>query len=149
MSDSENKADIVARLRDWRSLHLTRLGELFDEAADEIERLRSRPCPYVTGAVTQHCTLTPFTLTDAEREAVEDAIGWIESPSVEDEAMPEDYLPITATLRGLLERCSQFAKRESDRPQPIAKRESDRSKPIATPSPLSTPAEGSVPTERT
>ena len=100
--------------------------------------MNDQPCPYVTGNVTKHCTLTPFTLTDAEREAVEDAIGWIESPSVQDEAMPEDYLPITATLRGLLERCSQFAKRESDRPQPIA-----------TPSPLSTPAEGSVPTERT
>ena len=44
------------------------------------------------------------TLTDAEREAVEKAIGWIESPCVEDEAMPDDYLPITAALRGLLER---------------------------------------------
>ncbi len=43
-------------------------------------------------------------LTDAEREAVAAAIGWIESPGVEDEAMPEDYLPITAALRGLLER---------------------------------------------
>lgn len=40
MSDSENKADIVARLRDWRSLHLTRLGGLFDEAADAVESLR-------------------------------------------------------------------------------------------------------------
>ena len=99
---------------------IARLHGVTDRLRAEIERLRSRPCPYVTGAVTQHCTLTPFTLTDAEREAVEDAIGWIESPSVEDEAMPEDYLPITATLRGLLERCSQFAKRESDRPKPIA-----------------------------
>jgi hypothetical protein len=44
------------------------------------------------------------TLTDAERETIKQAIGWIESPSVEDEAMPEDYLPITDTLRGLLER---------------------------------------------
>ena len=41
------------------------------EAADEIERLRSQPCPYVTGTVTRYCTLTPFTLTDEEREAVE------------------------------------------------------------------------------
>jgi hypothetical protein len=32
--------DIVARLRGWRGLHLARLGELFDEAADEITRLR-------------------------------------------------------------------------------------------------------------
>ena len=40
MSDNENTADIVARLRDWRSLHLTRLGGLFDEAADAVESLR-------------------------------------------------------------------------------------------------------------
>ena len=33
-------SDIVARLRDWRSLHLTRLGGLFDEAADAVESLR-------------------------------------------------------------------------------------------------------------
>ena len=44
------------------------------------------------------------TLTDAEREAVAAAIGWIESPSAEDEAMPDDYLPITDALRGLLKR---------------------------------------------
>jgi len=44
---------------------------LCGDAADEIERLRSQPCPYVTGTVTQHCTLTPFTLTDEEREAIE------------------------------------------------------------------------------
>lgn len=69
--------------------------------------MSDQPCPYVAGSVTKYCTLTPFTLTDAEREAVEDAIGWIESPSVEDEAMPEDYLPITATLRGLLERTAR------------------------------------------
>jgi hypothetical protein len=27
-------------------------------------------CPYVVGRTTQHCSLTPFTLTDAEREAI-------------------------------------------------------------------------------
>ncbi len=43
---------------------------LCGDAADEIERLRSQPCPYVTGTVTHHCTLTPFTLTDEERAAV-------------------------------------------------------------------------------
>ena len=36
----------------------------------EIDRLRPQPCPYVTGNVTKHCTLTPFTLTPKEREAV-------------------------------------------------------------------------------
>jgi len=30
-------------------------------------------CPYVTGTVTKYCTLTPLTLTDAEREAIERA----------------------------------------------------------------------------
>lgn len=51
---------------------------LCGDAADEIERLRSQPCPYVTGTVTQHCTLTPFTLTDEEREAVERGAGGFE-----------------------------------------------------------------------
>lgn len=98
------EGDIASRLRNWRGLHIAHGGNLFEEAAAEIERLRSQPCPYVTGTVTQHCTLTPFTLTGQEREAVRSAIGWIESPSIEDESMPEDYLPITDTLRGLLER---------------------------------------------
>lgn len=34
-------SDIVARLRDWRNLHLALGGELFEAAADEIERLRN------------------------------------------------------------------------------------------------------------
>jgi phage shock protein A len=33
-------ADIAARLRAWRELHLTRLGALMDEAADHIDSLR-------------------------------------------------------------------------------------------------------------
>jgi hypothetical protein len=32
--------DIVTRLRGWHWLHLSRIGELFDEAAGEIKRLR-------------------------------------------------------------------------------------------------------------
>ena len=90
-----------------------------DRLQAEIDRLRSQPCPYVTGTVTRYCTLTPLTLTDAEREAVEKAAH-------------------TATLRGLLNRLS-----------PIKTAESDRPKPIATPEPQSTPAECSVATERT
>ncbi len=59
---TQDTKDIVARLRDWRSLHLTRLGGLFDEAADEIERLR---------------------LTDAERKAVEWAVEtWVCRPEL-------------------------------------------------------------------
>jgi hypothetical protein len=33
--------DIVSRLRNWRGLHLAHGGRLYDEAADEIERLRA------------------------------------------------------------------------------------------------------------
>ena len=56
------------------------------------------PCPYVTGTVTRYCTLTPFTLTAAEREAVR-FFSRIEGPH---------NVPVAnkraATLRGLLER---------------------------------------------
>ena len=88
--------DIVTRLRQWAiATDAVPASDLMDEAAAEIERLRSQPCPYVTGSVTRHCTLTQLTLTDAEREAIGGAIesehgrgafGW------------------AATLRGLLER---------------------------------------------
>jgi len=45
------------------------------EAAREIERLRSGgACPHVRGPVTQHCSLN-FTLTDAERQAIELAMS--------------------------------------------------------------------------
>jgi hypothetical protein len=57
-------------------------------------------CPHVVGTTTQYCSLTPFTLTDEEREAVEVAIK-----SLLDD--PYDGAPISphaATLRSLLER---------------------------------------------
>ncbi len=57
-------------------------------------------CPYVVGRTTLHCSLTPFTLTDAEREAVEWAIG--ATARMYDDA---DGGPIRReALRGLLER---------------------------------------------
>jgi hypothetical protein len=34
------EGDIVSRLRNWRGLHLAHSGELFEEAAEEIARLR-------------------------------------------------------------------------------------------------------------
>jgi len=57
----------------------------------------TKDCPYVTGTVTRYCTLTPLTLTDAEREAVEWASNFYADwgPEWSDRA---------ATLRGLLER---------------------------------------------
>jgi len=88
--------DIVTRLRQWAiATDAVPASDLMDEAAAEIERLRSQPCPYVTGTVTRYCTLTPFTLTDAEREAI---AVCIEDIRFED---------VRATLRGLLERTQQ------------------------------------------
>jgi hypothetical protein len=54
-------------------------------------------CPYVTGTVTRYCTLTPFTLTPEEREAIADAADRYA------ELTPESA-ETAATLRGLLER---------------------------------------------
>lgn len=54
-------------------------------------------CPYVTGDTTRYCTLTPLTLTDAEREAIADAADRYA------EITPESA-ETAATLRGLLER---------------------------------------------
>ena len=62
-------SDLVTRLRD-RAYSCKVPDALCEEAATEIERLRSHPCPYVTGTVTQHCTLTPFTLTEEELRAI-------------------------------------------------------------------------------
>lgn len=53
---SENKADIVVRLQDWRNLHLTRLGALFEEAAAHIEALR-REVRTQRAEIAQHVNL--------------------------------------------------------------------------------------------
>jgi hypothetical protein len=65
-----------------------------DAASTPEEGTSQGECPYVTGTVTRFCTLTPFTLTDAEREAVEYAavVGRVASELDRD------------VLRGLLER---------------------------------------------
>ena len=68
-------------------------------------------------------------LTDAEREAVERAADLIDNKTCGD----------SSTLRGLLERCSQFANSESDSPQPIE----------CTPTLPSAPPEGTVPPQWT
>ena len=56
-------------------------------------------CPYVTGNVTKYCTLTPLTLTDAEREAIVTALAFLR-----EEADEPGVAQDAATLRGLLER---------------------------------------------
>lgn len=59
------------------------------------EHMDDKPCPYITGNVTQYCTLTPFTLTAEEREAIEDAVY---------SAMAQHEHERVAALRGLLQR---------------------------------------------
>jgi DNA-directed RNA polymerase specialized sigma24 family protein len=70
------EGDIVARLKNWRGLHLAHSGDLFEEAAVEIERLREA----VRRLADQDATLSAqgnnvtvtmdATLTDEEREAI-------------------------------------------------------------------------------
>jgi hypothetical protein len=63
-------SDIVARLRAWRELHLTRLGGLMDEAADHIDSLRRE-------VKTQRLEIAGLreerrALVEADRPAVDD-----------------------------------------------------------------------------
>jgi hypothetical protein len=110
--------DIMERLRTWtHSVHAVPVSDVLDEAADEIERLRSAYATAIhcladnaerlrlTDATPQQ-DATPgdgsvrgedtFTLTDAEREAVERAADLIDSKTCGD----------PSTLRGLLARLS-------------------------------------------
>jgi hypothetical protein len=88
-------SDLVERLRaSVTQCRAVDRSELLEEAAAEIERLRLR-CPYVTGRTTQYCTLTPFTITEAERESVEYFSQWVEWRAAKSHA---------AVLCGLLER---------------------------------------------
>jgi hypothetical protein len=90
-------------------------------------------------------------LTDEEREAIESAI-W----DYEQNADDEDCARMVATLRGLLERFSHIAKRESDSSQAIADARLAALQALAeldeelglprTPTPPSTPDKCSVPT---
>jgi hypothetical protein len=74
--------DIVTRLRQWAiATDAVPASDLMDEAAAEIELLR---------------------LTDAEREAIVDALQYWERLDGPD--YTEDDAAIAATLRGLLER---------------------------------------------
>lgn len=97
--------DITKRLRQYGNTGeplLLQDDAILEEAADEIERLRSQPCPYVVGRTTLHCSLTPFTLTDAEREAIRFAAVLYERG-----CRPAD----AATLRALVDRTQDDANR--------------------------------------
>jgi hypothetical protein len=90
-------SDIVERIRSLRYVHVPVASQLMAEAAAEIERLRNGGvCPHVRGTVTQHCSLN-FTLTDDEREAIEQMLD-----EVSGKACAESWVP--ATLRSLLAR---------------------------------------------
>ena len=57
-------------------------------------------CPYVTGTVTRYCTLTPFTLTDAERFVLREVCSaYADRDNVK-------CNEIAAVIDGLLERTS-------------------------------------------
>ncbi len=100
-----NTQDPVAWLAhsdEWQmvSLHREHADAAADENGGEVVPLYRTPqtCPHVVGRTTLHCSLTPFTLTDAERfvlREVRDAYA-----DVGDVACDE----IAAVLDGLLER---------------------------------------------
>ncbi len=55
-------------------------------------------CQYITGTVTRYCTLTPFTLTDAERNVLREVRDIYAD---EDDAVCQE---IAEVIDGLLER---------------------------------------------
>jgi hypothetical protein len=70
-----------------------------DEPSTPGDGTRQAECPYVTGKTTRYCTLTPFTLTDAEREAIVTALAYLRE-DIDEKGIEID----AAALRGLLER---------------------------------------------
>lgn len=109
-----NHKDIVARLRDvsgWPGDNGD--GPLCWEAADAIDALRTTLSKSLenegrlacrAGALQFHINQM---LSPEEREAITNAICWIESPGQEDDVLAEDYEPITSVLRLLLSRTEQ------------------------------------------
>ncbi len=89
------EGDIVSRLRNWRGLHLAHGGRLFEEAADEIERLRGYRDLAEADCSAAMLATERLRLTDDERLALKWVIG---------EALTVDGVSIQATLRGLLNR---------------------------------------------
>jgi len=85
-------SDIVERLRNWRTVHLTQLRYVMESAADEIERLRlsqNGDCPNPDNLAAQDI------LTDEEREAVR----WFS-----DYGDLQSEARLAEVLKGLLER---------------------------------------------
>ena len=93
-------SDIIERIKGLRYVHVPQASQLFEEAVVEIERLRLA----IRRLAEQDATLSVHggnvtvtmdgTLTDAEREAIENAADVIDAKTCGN----------TATLRGLLKR---------------------------------------------
>jgi len=90
--------DIVTRLRGWRRLHLARIGELFDEAADEITRLWGDAEIARLRLEAARKEAERLRLTDKERRVLREVRGYY--ADVDDVACNE----IAAVIDGLLER---------------------------------------------
>jgi hypothetical protein len=86
------EGDIVSRLRNWRGLHLAHSGDLFEEAAEEIEKIRVYRDEAEAAASIASLAALSLRLTDEEREAIAYYVG-TGGPDMVD-----------ATLRSLLER---------------------------------------------
>lgn len=99
------EGDIVSRLKNWRGLHLAHSGDLFEEAAVEIEQLRET----IRRLADQDATLSvcdgnvtvtmDATLTDEERNAIKWAYSLLEPRK-----SVGGFTGIATTLRNLLER---------------------------------------------
>ena len=100
--------DIIARLRDWRSVHLARLHEVMEQAADEIELLRGYRDEAESEASIASLAVERLRLTDAERYAIIAGLRCLERQLWADpENLGGDYRDMqrdAATLRGLLDR---------------------------------------------
>jgi hypothetical protein len=90
--------ELYARSDEKRGAAYTNRATLSDEEHERNGAVEGceTVCPHVRGTVTQHCSLN-FTLTDAEREAIEYFAAFHRSPR-EGDALA------AATLRTLLER---------------------------------------------
>ncbi len=91
------EGDIVSRLRNWRGLHLAHGGRLFEEAADEIERLRGYRDLAEADCSAAMLAAERMRLTDEERESLIVA-------SIELNALAMFETNHAATIRSLMER---------------------------------------------
>jgi hypothetical protein len=87
----------------WSFTHMRHVAARWPQS-ETIPLYRTpQTCPHVVGRTTLHCSLTPFTLTDEERAAIERDLSWLQW--CEDNSQIGDIgRKDIATLRGLLER---------------------------------------------